>query len=98
VSFPDHVEGRRLLVEVCRTLEDQDAAAEHMRVLTRQMRQQGVAPHVPAVAEPAEGLPIEEWVGMEEVLPPDPMAELLEEIREDVERVVEGLNRKAGRG
>jgi tetratricopeptide (TPR) repeat protein len=92
VSFPDHVEGRRLLVEVCRKLEDQEAAADHMRVLTQLMRAQGVAPAAPAPESPPEELPIEEWAGMEE----DPMAELLDEIRGDVERVVEELGKKAG--
>jgi tetratricopeptide (TPR) repeat protein len=95
-SLPDHVEARRLLVEVCRALEDTDAAAEHMRVLTRLMRAQGVATVPLAPGASADELPIEEWVGMEEAPPADPMAELLEEIRADVERVVEGLHRKAG--
>lgn len=96
VSLPGHVEGRRLLVEVCRSLDDQEAAAEHMRAVTRLMREQGVAPEAAPVLGPAEELPIEEWVGMEEDPPADPMAELLEEIRADVERVVEELDRKAG--
>lgn len=97
VSFPEHVDGRRLLVEVCRALDDQEAAAEHMRVLTRQMREQGVAPQEPPAAKhEGEELPVEEWVGMVEEPPPaDPMAELLEAIKGDVERVVEGLDRKA---
>lgn len=97
VSFPEHVEGRRLLVEVCRSLEDAEAAAEHMRVLTRLMRQQGVASDAEPPSSPAEELPIEEWIGMEQEEPsPDPMAALLEEIREDVERVVDRLDRKGG--
>jgi len=95
-SLPDHVEARRLLVEVCRALEDADAAADHMRVLTRLMRAQGVAPVTAAPGASADELPIEEWVGMEEEAPADPTAELLEAIREDVERVVEGLDRKGG--
>lgn len=95
-SLPDHVEARRLLVEVCRALEDADAAAEHMRVLTRLMRAQGVAAVAPAPGASAGELPIEEWIGMEADPGADPMAELLEEIRADVERVVKGLDRKAG--
>jgi tetratricopeptide (TPR) repeat protein len=96
-SLPSHIEGRRLLVEVCRALEDEAAASEHMRILTRQMRQQGVAPSPPGPAGAPEELPIEEWIGMEEESPADPIADLLDEIRDDVERVVDGLDRKAGR-
>jgi hypothetical protein len=60
------------------------------------MRQQGVAPDATPASRPAQELEVEEWVGMEGEEPsPDPMAELLEAIRADVERVVEGLDRKA---
>lgn len=96
-SLPDHLEARRLLVEVCRALEDADAAAEHMRAVTRLLRERGVAEVPAAPRGPADDLPIEEWVGMVEAVPADPMAELAEAIREDVERVVEALDRKAGR-
>ena len=88
-SFPEHVEGRRLLVEVCRALDDADAAAEHMRVVTRLLCERGVAPVPDSPAGPGEELAIEEWVGMEDAAPADPMAELAEAIREDVVRTGE---------
>lgn len=94
-SLPDHVEARQLLVEVCRATEDHDAAAQHLRVVTRLLVQRGQA-ETPTAAPAVEWElpPVEEWV-LEDA-PPDPMADLLEEIREDVERVVVSLERKAG--
>ena len=96
-SLPEHVEARQLLVEVCRALEDHDAAALHLRVVTRLLRQRGQA-ETPV----AEGLPVaewdlppvEEWV-MEDA-PADPMAALMEDIRADVERAIERLAEKEG--
>lgn len=94
-SLPEHVEARQLLVEVCRAVEDDDAAAQHLRVVTRLLRQQGEAP----AAEESSGStwelpPIEEWA-LEEP-PADPMATLLEEIREDVERAIVRIERLGG--
>lgn len=91
-SLPDHAEARQLLVEVCRTLGDAEAAAQHLRVLTDLLRRQGQDAG-PAPSDPWELPPIEEWVPEPER---DLQAELMEAIRDDVERVVEGLNRKAG--
>jgi tetratricopeptide (TPR) repeat protein len=83
-SLPDHVEGRQLLVEACRALGDDAAAAAHLQALTRVMRERGVAPSAAWAPPPAE-----EW----DTLPPprDPLAELMGEIRADVERLVESL-------
>ena len=94
-SLPEHLEARQLLVEVCRAVEDHDSAAQHLRVVTRLLVQRGQA-ETPAAAKAAEWdlPPVEEW-SLEDV-PADPMADLLEEIREDVERVVVSLQRKAG--
>ncbi|HYN03610.1 MAG TPA: hypothetical protein VE359_14270 [Vicinamibacteria bacterium] len=96
-SLPEHVEARQLLVEVCRALEDHDAAALHLRVVTRLLRQRGQAETPVAEAPPAAEWdlpPVEEWV-MEDA-PVDPMAALVEEIREDVERAIERLAGKGG--
>ena len=65
-----------------------------MRTLTLLLRNQGTAPTPARAPGPPEELPIEEWIGMEEEQ--DPMAEILEAIRGDVERVVDQLKRKAG--
>jgi len=94
-SLPEHLEARQLLVEVCRAVEDHEAAAQHLRVVTRLLVQGGQA-ETPAAAKTAEWdlPPVEEWA-LEDA-PADPMADLLEEIREDVERVVVSLQRKAG--
>ena len=94
-SLPEHLEARQLLVEVCRAVEDHEAAAQHLRVVTRLLVQRGQA-EMPAAAPAAEWdlPPVEEWA-LEDA-PADPMADLLEEIREDVERVVVSLQRKAG--
>ncbi len=96
-SLPEHVEARQLLVEVCRALEDHDAAALHLRVVTRLLRQRGQAETPVAEAPPAgewDLPPVEEWV-LEDA-PADPMAALMEEIREDVERAIERLAEKEG--
>jgi tetratricopeptide (TPR) repeat protein len=87
-SLPEHVEARQLLVEVCRALGDHEAAAQHLRVATRVMRGQGEAPATGEAWEP----PVEEWDGE----PPaeDPLASLMGEIRDDVERLVESLHRR----
>jgi tetratricopeptide (TPR) repeat protein len=94
-SLPDHLEARQLLVEVCRATEDHEAAAQHLRVVTRLLVRRGQA-ETPAAARAVEWElpPVEEWA-LEDA-PADPMADLLEEIREDVERVVVRLERKAG--
>jgi len=69
-SLPEHLEGRQLLVEVCRALGDDESAAQHLRVVTLLLRRRAEA-GAPAPDE-AEGLPlIEEWVSEE---PEDPMA------------------------
>jgi hypothetical protein len=96
-SLPEHVEARQLLVEVCRALEDHDAAALHLRVVTQLLCQRGQAETLVADA-PVAGEwdlpPVEEWV-LEDA-PADPMAALMEEIREDVERAIERLAEKEG--
>lgn len=94
-SLPEHLEARQLLVEVCRAVEDHEEAAQHLRVVTRLLVQKGQA-ETPAAVSAAEWdlPPVEEW-SLEDA-PADPMADLLEEIREDVERVVVSLQRKAG--
>ncbi len=91
-TLPGHAEARQLLVEVCRTLGDAEAAAQHLRVLTDLLRRQGQDAG-PARSDPWELPPIEEWVPEPER---DLQAELMEAIRDDVERVVEGLSRRAG--
>jgi tetratricopeptide (TPR) repeat protein len=96
-SLPDHAEARQLLVEVCRALGDAPAAAQHLRTLTDLLRRQG-QDAVPPSSDPWEMPPIEEWVPGEAV-PEDSgrdlQSELLESVRDDLERVVEGLNRRA---
>jgi hypothetical protein len=59
-SLPEHLKGRQHLVEVCRVLGDDEAAAQHFRIVTHLMRQQGVAP-APAREEPVGLPPFEEW-------------------------------------
>lgn len=86
-SLPELLEARQLLVEVCRALGDQEAAAQHLRVATVLLRRDGRAG---CAGEPAEDGPtVEEWAFAEE--PADPVAGLLDEIREDVERLVERI-------
>jgi tetratricopeptide (TPR) repeat protein len=86
-SLPEHLEARQLLVEVCRALGDQEAAAQHLRVATRLLRRDGCAGDP---GEPAEDpAAVEEWAFAEE--PADPMAGLLDAIRGDVERLVERI-------
>jgi tetratricopeptide (TPR) repeat protein len=41
--LPEHVGARQFLVEVCRTLHDDEAAAEHLRVLTELLQRQSGA-------------------------------------------------------
>ncbi len=86
-SLPEHVEGRQLLVEVCRAVEDHEAAAQHLRIVTRLLVERGRA-ESPAGVPAAEWdlPPLEEW-SVEEA-PAEPLADLMEEIREDVERAV----------
>jgi tetratricopeptide (TPR) repeat protein len=91
-SLPEHLEGRQLLVEVCRALGDDEAAAQHLRVVTLLLRRRGEA-EAAVTDEPMEMPPVEEWVAEE---PEDPMAALMDEIREDVERAVDGITRKGG--
>ena len=97
-SLPEHVEARQLLVEVCRALGDHDAAALHLRVVTRLLCRRGQA-ETPVAEAPAVAAwdlpPVEEWV-LEDA-PADPMAALMEEIREDVERAIERLAGKEER-
>ena len=90
-SLPEHVEARQLLVEVCRALGDQEAAAQHLRALTWILRQQGEAA-TPVAEEHVPLPPVEEW--LPEDAAADPLGDLMAAIREDVERVVEGLSRK----
>ena len=94
-SLPEHLEARQLLVEVCRAVEDHEEAAQHLRVVTRLLVQRGQA-ETPTAAKAAEWdlPPVEEWV-LEDA-PADPMAALMEEIREDVERAIERLAEKEG--
>jgi tetratricopeptide (TPR) repeat protein len=91
-SLPEHVEGRQLLVEVCRALGDDEAAAQHLRVVTLLLRRRGEA-EAPAKEEPGGMPPVEEWTGEE---PEDPMAALVDEIREEIERAVDGITRTGG--
>jgi tetratricopeptide (TPR) repeat protein len=91
-SLPEHLEARQLLVEVCRALGDDEAAAQHLRMATFLLRRQGRA-EAPESEEPGDMPPIEEWAEEE---PEDPMAALMDEIREDVERVVDRLGGKGG--
>ncbi|HSD26923.1 MAG TPA: hypothetical protein VLL75_06435 [Vicinamibacteria bacterium] len=88
-SLPEHLEGRQLLVEVCRALGDDEGAAQHLRVVTLLLRRRGEA-EAPAVEQPLGLPPVEEWVAEE---PEDPMIALLDEIRGDVERMVDRLGR-----
>jgi tetratricopeptide (TPR) repeat protein len=91
-SLPEHLKGRQLLVEVCRALGDDEAAAQHLRIVTHLMRRQGEA-KAPEPEEPVGLPPFEEWAVDE---PQDPMAALLEEIRQDVERALDRITRREG--
>jgi tetratricopeptide (TPR) repeat protein len=87
--MPEHVEARQLLAEVCRTLGDDDAAANHLGVLMRVMRQQGQA--AAAAADPGHGpSPMHNW----HLELDDPFANLVDEVRGDVERLVDHLRSK----
>ncbi len=92
-SLPEHLKGRQLLVEVCRALGDDEAAAQHLRLATHLMRRQGVAKET-TPEEPVGLPPFEDWAVDE---PQDPMAALVEEIRQDVERALDQITRKGGR-
>jgi tetratricopeptide (TPR) repeat protein len=87
--LPEHLEGRQLLVEVCRALGDEEAAAQHLRVVTLLLRRGGEA----EAPKPSDPPPIEEWMGEE---PEDPMACFVEEIRGEVERALDRIRRKGG--
>jgi tetratricopeptide (TPR) repeat protein len=89
--LPEHVEARQLLAEVCRAVGDPEAAAHHLDVLVRVMRRRGQAAAPPA-DDPLGLPPIEEWAFDEG----DPLAEVAEEIHDDVTRLVDQLLRKAG--
>ena len=91
-SLPEHLEARQLLVEVCRALGDDEAAAQHLRVVTLLLCRRGEV-EAPATEDPGDLPPVEEWVAEE---PEDPIAALMDEIREDVERAVDGITRKGG--
>jgi hypothetical protein len=91
-SLPEHLQGRQLLVEVCRALGDDEAAAQHLRVVTLLLRRQSEA-EAPAPEEPPGLPPVEEWVADE---PEDPMTALVNEIRRDVERALDQITRKRG--
>ena len=84
------MEARQLLAEVCRAVGDSDAAARHLDLLVQVMRRRGQA-EAPVV-DPLGLPPIEEWAFDAD----DPLAELGEEIRGDVERVVDHLRAKTG--
>jgi tetratricopeptide (TPR) repeat protein len=91
-SLPEHPEARQLLVEVCRALGDEDAAARHLRLAMYVLRRRGEA-EAPATEEAEELPPVEEWAAEE---PEDPLASLIDDIREDVERLVDRLGGKGG--
>ncbi len=91
-SLPEHLKARQLLVEVCRALGDDEAAAQHLRVVTLLLRREGEAKE-PVPEEPLGLPPVEEWTADE---PQDPMADLVEEIRQDVERALDQITRKRG--
>lgn len=97
-DIPGHVEGRRLLVETCRALGDEAAAAHHFDRLTAELRRDGLAAgpqaEPPAADEIALLPPIEDWAFDDPA--PDIATQLMEEIRADVERVVDRLGRPAG--
>jgi tetratricopeptide (TPR) repeat protein len=96
-DIPDHVEGRRLLVEACRALGDEAAAAHHFDRLTAGLRRAGQAEgpeaEPPAADEVAVLPPIEEWAFDDPA--PDLATQLMDEIRADVERVVDRLGHPA---
>ena len=107
--LPAHVGARQLLVEVCRALDDQPAAAEHLRVLTELLRRESgpgataraqPSGQASAVAEePCELPPFEEWgaqdtdatADVETTNDSDVTADLMDAVRDELERFVEGL-------
>ena len=88
---PEHVEARQLLAEVCRAPGDSEAAARHLDVLLRVMRGRGLAAPL-TVDEPVDLPAIEEWDL--ECADRDPFAEIFDEIRGEVERLVESIQRE----
>jgi tetratricopeptide (TPR) repeat protein len=99
--LPGHVGARQLLVDVCRALGDQEAAAEHLRVLTDLLRRESGAAAVTAADEPCELPPFEEWGDPAEAPDPaspedlDVAAGLMDAVRGELERFVGGLPRPA---
>lgn len=89
-SLPEHLEARQLLVEVCRALGDAAGAAQHLLVTTRLLRRQGRAGR--GGGFPGEPPAAEEWGLPEE--PANPLAELMDEIRDDVVRLVVRLEER----
>lgn len=87
--LPEHVEARQLLVEVCRAVGDADAAARHLGVLMQVMRREGQA-EVGPVDEPLGLPPMEDW----QLDASDPFSDLMDDIRGDVERLVDHLQHK----
>ena len=90
--LPEHVEARHLLVEVCRELGDAAAAAQHLGVLMQVMRRQARI-EAPPAEEPLCLPPIEEWMPD----PSDPFSELVDDVRRDVERLVDHLQHRQER-
>jgi tetratricopeptide (TPR) repeat protein len=92
--LPDHVEARQLLAEVCRTLGDSAAAARHLDVLVWVMRRRGQTAAPPADVTPDHSA-ADEWhvdTALGAALDgTDPFAELVEDIRGDIERLVDNL-------
>jgi tetratricopeptide (TPR) repeat protein len=91
--MPEHVEARQMLAEVCRTLGDTAAAARHLDTLVQVMRRRGQVEPPPA-DDPLCLPPMEEWI----LDAADPCTGLGEEIRGDVERLVDHLKTRAGEG
>jgi len=89
--MPEHVEARQLLAEVCRTLGDDAAAAHHVDVLVQVMRRRGQADPA-SFEEPLDLPPMDEW----QLEPGNPFADLVDDVRGDVERVIDRLFRKQG--
>jgi tetratricopeptide (TPR) repeat protein len=100
---PEHVAARQLLVEVCRALGDAEAAAHHLDVLVHVMRRLGQATVLPS-GEPVGLPPVEEWDPEDpgdagpDVLVGEGLVDLLEDVRGDLERLVDRIKpRKEGK-
>jgi len=93
VLLPEHVEARQQLAEVCRALGDTGAASHHLGVLVQVMRRRGQA-EVPGEAEPLDLPPVEEWDPEEDGS--DSFVGFFDEIRGDVERLVDCLKARKG--